>query len=115
MTVNTTWFLGCVITLVCCIVIFNLVRTYSSPILGAGTAAPGDLVVVRFDSYVGTGRVVEVTEKFDEKHGSYACYRICFGRLENGKPDIWMFPFRFVEKIAGKENSDVNTESLQEK
>ena len=74
-------------------------RVCRSPILGAGKAFPGDVVVVRIEPYVATGKVISVTERFDDKRGAYTCYRIDFGKLENGESDIQTIPFRFVKKV----------------
>ena len=60
---------------------------------------PGDIVVVRIEPYIATGKVISVTERFDDKHCSYSCYRIDFGELDNGEHDIQTIPFRFMEKI----------------
>lgn len=83
-----------------CISLLFFRRVYSSPILGEGTAAVGDIVEVRVAPLFATGKVVAVTEKSDNKHGSYACYRVDFGILENGQHDTYTIPFRFVKKIT---------------
>lgn len=85
--------------------LFFCARACHSPILGEGKAMPGDIVVVRIEPYIATGKVISVTERFDDKHGSYSCYRIDFGELDNGEHDIQTIPFQFVEKIQSSKAS----------
>ena len=91
----------CIVLVIMCLLICLLFfkSVYSSPVLGEGTASVGDVVEVRVAPLFATGKVVAVTEKFDNKHGSYACYRVDFGILEDGQHDTCTIPFRFVKKV----------------
>ena len=80
-------------------------KAFNSPILGEGKAMPGDIVVVRIEPYIATEKVISVTERFDDKLGTYSCYRIDFGELDNGEHDIQTIPFQFMEKIQSSKAS----------
>lgn len=87
-----------VVSATCLWTVLHYARS-SSSIHGADRVMPGDVVSVRLGEYMATGIVLSATERFDDKHGTYSCYRIDFGKLDNGESDIQTIPFRFVEKI----------------
>ena len=92
--------------IVCCgIALYFKREVLSSPLQRMGQVRQGDMVIVGIDSMVVTGIVLSVTERFDDKLGTYSCYRIDFGELDNGEHDIQTIPFHFVEKIQSSKAS----------
>ncbi len=92
--------------IVCCGIALYVKRVVlPQPILEKDKVRPDDIVIVKINSMVATGTVLSATERFDDKHGSYSCYRIDFGELDNGEHDIQTIPFRFVEKIQSSKAS----------